>query len=74
VFGVEAAARNYFRKPAARLNREEAALLAAVLPNPERLRVSRPSAYVRQRQIWIIGQATRAERVGLFDARKWQGR
>ncbi len=74
VFGVEAAARNYFRKPAARLNREEAALLAAVLPNPERLRVAQPSAYVRQRQAWIIGQAARAERVGLFDARKWRGR
>lgn len=72
VFGVEAAARNYFGKPAARLDREEAALLAAVLPNPQRLRVSRPSAYVRQRQAWIIGQAARAERVGLFDARKWQ--
>jgi monofunctional biosynthetic peptidoglycan transglycosylase len=74
VFGVEAAARNYFGKPAAQLNREESALLAAVLPNPEHLRVSRPSAYVRQRQAWIIGQALRVERVGLFNAQRWRER
>jgi monofunctional biosynthetic peptidoglycan transglycosylase len=63
VFGVEAAARNYFHKSAARLNREEAALLAAVLPNPERLHVGRPSPYLQQRQMWIMYQATRVERV-----------
>lgn len=46
IYGVEAAARHYFGKPAARLSRHEAALLAAVLPNPERLKVDRPSSYV----------------------------
>lgn len=46
IYGVEAAARHYFGKPAVRLSRHEAALLAAVLPNPERLKVDRPSAYV----------------------------
>ena len=56
VWGVEAASRHYFGKPARQLNREEAALLAAVLPSPKRLRVSNPSAYVRQRQDWILGQ------------------
>jgi monofunctional biosynthetic peptidoglycan transglycosylase len=49
VFGVEAAAQTYFGKPAARLSSHEAALLAAVLPNPERLSVARPSAYVAGR-------------------------
>ena len=39
VFGVGAAAEVYFRKPAARLNAYEAALLAAVLPSPKRMRV-----------------------------------
>jgi monofunctional biosynthetic peptidoglycan transglycosylase len=34
VFGAEAAARHHFNKSAARLNEREAALLAAVLPNP----------------------------------------
>ena len=55
-WGVEAASRRYFGKPAARLTRSEAALLAAVLPSPRRFRVDAPSAYVRQRQAWIQGQ------------------
>jgi monofunctional biosynthetic peptidoglycan transglycosylase len=56
VYGVEAAARKFFRKPAKRLNRHESALLAAVLPNPRRFRVDRPSRYVVQRQQWILAQ------------------
>lgn len=56
VYGVEAAAQAYFHKPAARLTRSEAALLAAVLPNPVRLRVDRPSAYVLGRASQIEGQ------------------
>jgi monofunctional biosynthetic peptidoglycan transglycosylase len=56
VYGVSAAAKVYFHKPAARLNAHEAALLAAVLPNPKRLRVNAPSNYVRGRQQWIMGQ------------------
>jgi len=53
VFGVEAAARQYFRKPAAALNEPEAALLAAVLPNPRQFRVTNPSVYTRRRQQWV---------------------
>lgn len=56
IYGVEAAAQRYFHKPARRLRRDEAALLAAVLPNPVRFRVEAPSAYVRSRQAWIMGQ------------------
>jgi monofunctional biosynthetic peptidoglycan transglycosylase len=56
VYGVGAASRLYFGKPAARLDRYEAALLAAVLPSPKRLHAERPSAYVRQRARWILGQ------------------
>ena len=56
VFGVEAASQRYFRKPAARLSAGDAALLAAVLPNPIRFRVDRPSAYVAQRREWIVEQ------------------
>ncbi|HXV41154.1 MAG TPA: monofunctional biosynthetic peptidoglycan transglycosylase [Steroidobacteraceae bacterium] len=65
VWGVEAASRRYFRKPAAMLNRPEAALLAAVLPSPKRFRVSNPSAYVRQRQDWILWQMGMLERAGV---------
>ena len=72
VFGVEAASRLYFGKPAAKLNRNEAALLAAVLPNPARLSVSRPSRYVRRRQEWIVYQSARLERTGLFSPSAWR--
>jgi monofunctional biosynthetic peptidoglycan transglycosylase len=56
VYGVEAAARTFFHKPAARLTRAESATLAAVLPNPIRMHAERPSAYVYQRRDWIMGQ------------------
>ncbi|MBN6044771.1 monofunctional biosynthetic peptidoglycan transglycosylase [Citrobacter sp. ku-bf4] len=56
VFGVEAAAQRYFGKPASRLTQSEAALLAAVLPNPLRFKASAPSGYVRSRQAWILRQ------------------
>lgn len=55
-WGVEAASQRFFRKSAARLTRSEAALLAAVLPSPLRLRADAPSAYVRRRQEWILRQ------------------
>ena len=56
VFGVEAASQRYFGKPASRLTMSEAALLAAVLPNPLRFKASTPSGYVRSRQAWIMRQ------------------
>ena len=56
VWGVQAAARLYFGKDAARLTREEAALLAAVLPSPTRYRVVNSGPYVRARQVWILHQ------------------
>lgn len=56
IYGVGAASRYFFGKPAAHLTPSEGALLAAVLPNPRRLSVHSPSAYVRQRQDWILWQ------------------
>ncbi|EOW6512320.1 monofunctional biosynthetic peptidoglycan transglycosylase [Cronobacter malonaticus] len=56
VFGVEEASQRYFNKPASRLSASEAALLAAVLPNPLRYKASAPSGYVRARQQWILRQ------------------
>lgn len=56
VYGVQAASLKFFGKPAARLTPGEAALLAAVLPNPRRFRADRPSAYVLSRRDWILGQ------------------
>jgi monofunctional glycosyltransferase len=56
LFGVAGAAGTYFHKPAAKLTADEAALLAAVLPNPIRLKADKPSRYVRSRQEWIKNQ------------------
>ena len=58
-YGVQAAARTYFRKDARALTRDEAALLAAVLPNPTQLNVAAPSNYVRNRARVIATQMSR---------------
>lgn len=57
IYGVEAAARFHFRKSAAQLSAREAALLAAVLPNPIRFSASRPSGYVSRYAGRIQGRA-----------------
>jgi len=54
LYGAGAASASYFGKPPSALHDAEAALLAAVLPNPKRLRVERPSSYLRERQLWIV--------------------
>lgn len=66
VYGVGAASRIYFGKSAGQLNSYEAALLAAVLPNPVVLKVRAPSAYVRSRQQWIVGQMQRLQARGML--------
>jgi monofunctional biosynthetic peptidoglycan transglycosylase len=55
-YGAEAAAQKFFHKPASRLTRADAAVLAAVLPNPEHYSAAAPSGYVQQRREWILGQ------------------
>ena len=69
-FGVEAASRRYFHKPASKLTASEAALLAAVLPNPIRFRADAPSGYVRSRQAWILRQMRQLGGEGFMQANK----
>ena len=64
VYGLPAASRLYFAKPASQLTDAEAALLAAVLPNPKDLRVQQPDAYLRERQRWIMRHSERLRRYG----------
>lgn len=47
VYGAEAAAQHHFRKSAKKLTKKEAALLAAVLPNPIKRNAGKPSKGVR---------------------------
>lgn len=49
VYGAEAASQRLFDKPANRLSLHESSLLAAVLPNPKRMRATAPSEYVSNR-------------------------
>lgn len=56
IYGIEAAAQHYYQKPAAKLNRSEAAMIAAVLPNPRRWNPKRPTPYILGRQAWILRQ------------------
>ncbi len=66
IFGFDAASLRYFRKPAAKLGPEEAALLAAVLPDPLRLKVGAPSAYVEERRAWILQQMVQLGGIALI--------
>jgi monofunctional biosynthetic peptidoglycan transglycosylase len=63
IYGAEAASQYYFHKPAAKLTRDEAALLAAVLPNPRRWRPDKPTAYILHRQSWILWNMSNIDKV-----------
>ncbi len=56
IFGIEAAAQSYFNKPAKNLSRQEAAMIAACLPNPKRYKVKPVSGYVAARSRTITQQ------------------
>ena len=64
IYGVGAASEYFFGKTPANLSDSQAALLAAVLPNPIRFQVDHPSDYVRERQQWILGHLRRMRREG----------
>lgn len=55
IYGIEAAAQHYFKKPAKSLSAHEAALLAAALPNPIKRNPSRPSPYYLGYALRILG-------------------
>ena len=56
IFGVEAASRKYFNKPARNLTRHEAAMIIACLPNPKRFTVKPVSRRVAWRTPGILRQ------------------
>lgn len=61
IYGAEAAAQSYFKKPAAKLTRKEAALIAACLPNPKKYTVKPLSGYVVTKSGWIQRQMRHLE-------------
>lgn len=56
IFGIEAASRSYFKKPATNLTRREAAMIAACLPNPKKFTVKPVCNYVSFRSSRIMEQ------------------
>lgn len=56
IFSIEMAAKKYFNKKAKDLTRREAAMIAACLPNPKRIKVKPASSYVVRRSAAIMQQ------------------
>ena len=54
IYGAEAATRFYYKKPATRLSKAQAALLIAVLPNPRRWTPAKPTPYIYHKQYLIL--------------------
>jgi monofunctional biosynthetic peptidoglycan transglycosylase len=68
VYGAEAAAQRYYGKPASGLDADEAAGLAAMIPNPRRInpRVDpRRFARAQRRVVWLMAHAGYLSRSGL---------
>jgi monofunctional biosynthetic peptidoglycan transglycosylase len=61
IFGIEAASRSYFNKSAAKLTRQEAAMIAACLPNPKVYTVKPKSKWVSRKYPWILRQMNNLE-------------
>jgi monofunctional biosynthetic peptidoglycan transglycosylase len=64
IYGIEAASQTFFNKKAAKLTQSQAALIAAVLPNPRRWSPAKPTGYIKGRQAWIIRQMNNLEPLG----------
>lgn len=56
IFGVQAAAQQYFKKDANKLTKSEAAWIASILPNPKVYSISNPTNIVTKRHNWIVNQ------------------
>lgn len=63
IYGVEMASQLYFSKPASDLSKGEAALIAAVLPNPRRWSPAAPTSYIQHKQQRIIRAMNRIDKV-----------
>lgn len=66
IYGVEAAAQTFFKKPAEKLTATETAQLAAVLPNPKKWRADAPGPYVQSRVDWILVHTGQRPRFSAF--------
>lgn len=56
IFGAEAASKYWFNKSAHSLSKENAAAIAAILPNPQHYKANPPTKYISGRISWILRQ------------------
>lgn len=56
IYGIEAASKKYFNRSAKKLKRNEAAMIAASLPNPVRFTVKPMSSFVSRKYPWVMRQ------------------
>lgn len=73
-YGVEAAARNYFRKSAADLNVAEAALLAGLPKSPTRYAPHKHPKLAGKRQLWVLKRMEEDGYLGKGDGAAWARR
>jgi monofunctional biosynthetic peptidoglycan transglycosylase len=67
IYGAQAASQFYFKKDANKLTQNEAALIAAILPNPRKWNAAKPTAYISGRKAWIVRQMNNLEGEIKFD-------
>lgn len=56
IYGAEAAAQHWFHKPANKITKDEAAAIAAILPNPLKYKANPVTPYISKRKTWIKQQ------------------
>lgn len=56
IYGIQAAAQYWFKKPAIKLTTNEAAAIASILPNPRIYRAKPASTYIQKRTQWTVKQ------------------
>jgi monofunctional biosynthetic peptidoglycan transglycosylase len=66
MYGIEAAAQRYFRKPAHKLSKSESTLIAISLPNPRKFNPAQPSPYMLKRKEHIYGVMTKMLETGWY--------
>jgi monofunctional biosynthetic peptidoglycan transglycosylase len=62
LYGVEAAAKKYFGKPASELSTNEAAQIASILPNPRKFKIDKPTVELKEKQRKIRTQMLNMKR------------
>jgi monofunctional biosynthetic peptidoglycan transglycosylase len=56
IYGAQAASQAYFKRPAAKISKEQAATLASILPSPRKYNAKRPGPYLNRRISWTLQQ------------------